>query len=123
MTFDIAKHLGDTFNGDEITGTIDEYTEYGANITDGELEVLMAHEDLAKHLEDEFGDDWVDRHYIAAGRPFQDYAEELASDIGAIDRNANWPLMHIDWKEAAEDLSQDYSLVTVGTTDYYTREP
>ena len=39
---------------------------------------------------------------------FQEYAEELADDIGATNKNARWPLNHIDWENAAEELKGDY---------------
>jgi hypothetical protein len=40
---------------------------------------------------------------------FEDYAQELAEDIGAIDRDAGWPLQHIDWSAAADALRMDYT--------------
>ncbi len=40
---------------------------------------------------------------------FEDYAQQFAKDIGAIDRDATWPMHHIDWSAAADDLKQDYS--------------
>ena len=52
---------------------------------------------------------------------FEDYARELASDIGAIERNAQWPNNHIDWTAAAEALQQDYSSVEIDGTDYWYR--
>ena len=50
---------------------------------------------------------------------FEEYAQELAEDIGAIDRRASWPLNHIDWTAAASALSQDYTEVSYQGTDYY----
>ena len=52
---------------------------------------------------------------------FEEYAQELAEDIGAIDRNASWPLQHIDWTAAAEALADDYTEVSYLGTDYYVR--
>jgi hypothetical protein len=53
---------------------------------------------------------------------FTEYAEQLADDIGAFhvpadpyggtkarDVRESWPLRHIDWKAAADELRQDYS--------------
>lgn len=37
-----------------------------------------------------------------------EYVKMFAEDIGAIDSNANWPICHIDWQAAADDLEQDY---------------
>ncbi len=51
---------------------------------------------------------------------FREYAEQLADDIGAIDRNATWPLTCIDWDKAADELKADYTTSEVdGTTFYY----
>lgn len=52
---------------------------------------------------------------------FEDYARELAEDIGAILRNAEWPNNHIDWTAAAEALQQDYSIVEIKGADYWYR--
>lgn len=51
---------------------------------------------------------------------FETYAEELAEDVGAITRDANWPNNHIDWEEAADALKQDYTSVEIGAATYYT---
>ena len=52
---------------------------------------------------------------------FEAYAQELAEDIGAVDRNAAWPLTCIDWTEAAKELEQDYTLVSYQGEDYFIR--
>jgi hypothetical protein len=49
---------------------------------------------------------------------FQDYAQELAEDIGAINRDAAWPNNHIDWESAAEELSNDYGNVEFDGVEY-----
>jgi hypothetical protein len=46
-------------------------------------------------------------------RYFKEYAKQLAEDIGATSSNAAWPLYHIDWDAAAEELKQDYCEVDV----------
>ena len=50
---------------------------------------------------------------------FTDYAQELAEDIGAIDRDAKWPVYCIDWERAARELKMDYASVRVNGTTYY----
>lgn len=51
---------------------------------------------------------------------FSTYAEELAYDIGAISRAAEWPANHIDWDAAAEELMMDYMTVEFfGGTYFY----
>jgi len=53
---------------------------------------------------------------------FEEYAQELAEDIGAIpDRDNNWPLYCIDWEWAARELRQDYTEVTYLGVTYYVR--
>lgn len=39
----------------------------------------------------------------------EDFAQELAEDIGAIPDDAAWPNSYIDWERAARDLFMDYS--------------
>lgn len=52
---------------------------------------------------------------------FEDYARELAEDIGAISGNESWPLNCIDWERAAEELRQDYTSLQFGDFSYYMR--
>jgi hypothetical protein len=52
---------------------------------------------------------------------FKDYAEELAEDIGAINRDAQWPLSYIDWEAAAEALKMDYGTADLDGVTYYYR--
>jgi antirestriction protein len=64
--------------------------------------------------------DWYPRELIAE-IDFEEYAEELADDIGAVPADAGWPNNCIDWEKAARELAQDYSLVTFRGVDYYWR--
>lgn len=52
---------------------------------------------------------------------FEDYAEELAEDIGAINRDASWPLGCIDWAKAARELQMDYSSAEYDGVTYWYR--
>ena len=68
--------------------------------------------------------DDIARNYeqaLIAEDHFPAYAEELASDIGAIDSNASWPLTFIDWDAAADALKVDYSAVTLDGHEYLIR--
>ena len=53
---------------------------------------------------------------------FVEYAQELADEIGAIDRDAKWPCNHIDWDAAARDLRQDYTSIDFDGVTYLTRQ-
>lgn len=65
--------------------------------------------------------DWTHGAALIAYSYFETYAEELADDIGAIDRNASWPVNCIDWTQAARELQQDYTSVEYGSTTYWVR--
>ncbi|CAM3285814.1 hypothetical protein FLLO111716_01050 [Flavobacterium longum] len=52
---------------------------------------------------------------------FEDYAQQLAEDIGAVDRNAAWPNNCIDWKQAAKELEMDYSTIDFKKASYLYR--
>lgn len=52
---------------------------------------------------------------------FQDYAQELAEEIGAVSSGMQWPLNCIDWDAAAKELKMDYSKVEVDGITYLFR--
>lgn len=68
----------------------------------------------------QFEGDWFPGQLIAES-DFEDYARELAEDIGAIPDDAAWPCTCIDWEKAARELQVDYSSVTYDGTDYLYR--
>lgn len=52
---------------------------------------------------------------------FEQYAQDLAVDIGAINPQMNWPVTCIDWEEAAKELQMDYTTATIDGEDYLMR--
>lgn len=52
---------------------------------------------------------------------FETYAQELAEDIGSVDRNAQWPHAYIDWAAAADALLMDYTSAEIDGVTYYYR--
>lgn len=85
--------------------------EYGA-----ELDSLRALAEEASGSPDwEYGETLIRESY------FEDYARELADDIGAVDRDAKWPNTFIDWEAAANALKQDYTSVSFAGEDYWIR--
>jgi hypothetical protein len=81
-----------------------------------ELELLEA---LAK--EGERHPDWQDGVTLIADDYFEDYARELAEDIGVIGSGMQWPLKHIDWTAAVDELKWDYMQVDFGGETYWMR--
>lgn len=65
--------------------------------------------------------DWEHGATLIRDSYFQEYAEELADDIGAIDRNATWPCNCIDWEKAARELQVDYMSVEWDDVTYWMR--
>lgn len=65
--------------------------------------------------------DWDHGETLIHESKFKEYAEQLAEDIGAIDRHAAWPLTHIDWEAAAQDLRADYMEVEFNGDTYLMR--
>lgn len=53
---------------------------------------------------------------------FETYAQDFAEDIGAINREADWPANHIDWEAAADSLKMDFTEYTIGRYTYYGRQ-
>ena len=83
-----------------------------------ELEELIELEsELGMTLEaaDQAGLFFIDEDY------FEDYARELAYDIGAISNDVEWPNTFIDWEAAADALRQDYTEVEFEGNNFLVR--
>jgi antirestriction protein len=52
---------------------------------------------------------------------FEDYAQELAEELGAVGRDNQWPLVYIDWEAAAHALQEDYSMFELRGETYWAR--
>jgi hypothetical protein len=65
--------------------------------------------------------DWEYGETLIRDSHFEDYAQELAEDIGAINKDATWPNDCIDWKKAASELQYDYMQVNFDGVDYWIR--
>lgn len=63
----------------------------------------------------EYGETFVRESY------FEDYARELAEDIGAVSDDHTWPNSYIDWPAAADALLMDYTAFTLDGITYYAR--
>ncbi len=65
--------------------------------------------------------DWQHGEALVRDDYFEDYARELAEDVGAVDRDAAWPMTCIDWPAAARALLQDYYEFEIDGRTYYAR--
>lgn len=82
-----------------------------------ELDKLLA----LQHEAEPYSEDWKYGSTLISDDYFEEYAEEFAYDIGAISREADWPISHIDWKAAADELKQDYTEVDFDGNSYWVR--
>lgn len=81
-----------------------------------ELQALRALVDEAESTPDwKYGETLIRDSY------FEEYAQELADDIGAINADATWPNNCIDWERAARELQQDYFSVEFDGVTYWVR--
>ena len=108
----------DFIDSRDIIGRI-EYLEIDIDELDDdekqELETLKDLESQCQCGDWEYGATLINDDY------FVEYAQDLAEDIGAIDRNANWPCNHIDWNAAADELKTDYFCVDFDGEEYWLR--
>jgi len=65
--------------------------------------------------------DWPHGETLIRDSYFEDYARELAEDTGMIKGDEEWPLRHIDWEAAADELKQDYFSVDFDGVEYWIR--
>lgn len=89
-------------------------------LTDAEKAELTALEALAADAEG-YCDDWKYGASLIRDSYFCEYAQELADEMGALKGATEWPLLHIDWDAAAEELKQDYTSVEFDGVTYWIR--
>ena len=86
---------------------------------------MQAELDMLRALRDEtegYADDsWRDGVFFVADWDFENYAQELAEDIGALPKDAGWPTYCIDWDAAARDLRMDYTSCEIDGNTYWYR--
>lgn len=85
-----------------------------------EIAELHALQELADEAEG-YAPDWKHGEALIRDDYFETYAQQLAEDIGAIDKAAQWPNTCIDWEQAARELQQDYTSVEFDGVTYWIR--
>lgn len=64
--------------------------------------------------------DWQHGATLIHEDHFEAYAEQFARDIGAISDDDAWPIRHIDWTAAADELREDYTEIEFDGETYLT---
>lgn len=108
----------------------DELDTARIELSDAEYDIEIWNDDYKEELDnlkklaeecEGYSSDWKYGETLIRDSYFVEYAEQLADDIGAIDNNAKWPLNHIDWEAAAEELQYDYTMIDYDGINYWIR--
>jgi hypothetical protein len=118
-TRNAPSNQDDVIDSRDIIDRISLLEELGEERDESEAEELAAL--LALQEEANGSPDWQYGETLIRDTYFREYAQELAEDIGAIDRNASWPARCIDWDQAADELRQDYFSVEFDGATYWIR--
>lgn len=117
----------DELRDEWIEATGDDWADYALSEDDwavglgvegaAELAALIALQEQAEG----YAPDWRHGATLIRDDHFEDYARQLAEDIGAIDEDARWPACYIDWEAAADALQMDYTSVDFDGITYWIR--
>jgi hypothetical protein len=118
------KEIEEITNAEDIIDSRDviariEYLESEDELDGWDQDELNALKELQLEAE-QYSPDWVYGSTLIRDSYFKDYAQELAEDIGSIDREG-WPYTCIDWEQAADELKQDYTQVDFDGVSYWIR--
>ena len=118
---DPISNTQDIIDSRDILERIKELESLEDEIEEEDKEELTKLKALIEELRDSGGDSPEDGITLIHEDYFEDYAQELAEDIGAIGKDNQWPLHCIDWDRAANELKVDYSEVEFDGQTYYYR--
>ena len=118
-----------TIQGDRDGKLRDALEDADDSLSEKRTELWRWDEDCAEELKaladfiDEGSDEWRHGETLIRDSYFEDYARELAEEIGATDEKAahGWPLNCIDWEQAARELQMDYSGADFNGVTYWYR--
>lgn len=118
---------------EQLTLAKEKFAESEDAVADAEVDLRDAESEFDQDMQDElkalrelaeqgegYGD-WAHGETLIRREYFPEYARQLADDIGAINRDAKWPLSHIDWEAAADELENDYTVIDFDGEDFLMR--
>jgi hypothetical protein len=112
----------DTFDSRDVREAIQDIKErLDEGEGDGALEFILKTLNELDTAGEDSADDWEWGVAVIRDSYFQEYARELADEIGAIPDNIGWPLSCIDWNQAARELQWDYTPIEVLGVTFWTR--
>lgn len=131
------SHMDDTINSTDIIERIEYLSNCLADIpsatpesydpaddSHGDRSAAIAELASLKALESQasgYAPDWEYGETLIRDSYFEDYAQELAEEIGDIKKDVQWPYTCIDWAQAARELQVDYTSVEFDKITYWIR--
>lgn len=113
----LEGELESTYEGADTDVDFDTWLEQDDSDEARELKALRS---LAEEAEG-YCSDWQHGEALIRDSHFEEYAKQLAEDIGAISGEEKWPCSCIDWERASDELKQDYTSVEFDGVTYWTR--
>ncbi|MDE2103056.1 MAG: hypothetical protein KGL39_37775 [Patescibacteria group bacterium] len=113
----IPTNMDDMIDSRDIIAALDDNTEIEEE--DAGYEDIIALRAFADEAEG--AEDWNHGALFIRDSAFQDYAEQFAEDIGAINHEASWPNTCIDWEQVARELRMDFTAYDFGGITYWAR--
>lgn len=103
----------------------DDFAEHIRNHPDGDDDLAaeyMTLYDFNEEGQSTFGAaEWDLGVTLVNDSHFEDYARQLADDVGAVRHAGFWPNQFIDWSAAAEALQVDYTSIEYDGTTFWGR--
>jgi len=130
---EIQDRILDDWNEKFEDAQLDDFSEIPTETEDSDVAMFLEYwEDELKEieeindLEDDInsyaGDNFDDGVYLIDEDDFEEYCEDLVSDIGDLPKDLpSYISNNIDWSGVADDLRQDYSEVEFRGTTYLYR--
>ena len=118
MAREISNH-DDVIDSRDVIARIEELKELEEPDEEEKAE-LATLEALAEEASG-YAADWTYGETLIRESYFEEYAMELADYMGSVPKDYPWPVRHIDWKAAADELKQDYTAVDFGGVEYLIR--
>lgn len=103
-SFEIVSHeIPDFLTGKDGNLDLDKLTEFFEDAPDMDIDIIEAGVNCGVNFSD------IEGAYSGRYSSDENFASDMAEQLGAIDNNAQWPNNCIDWELAARELMYDHS--------------
>ena len=120
MTRTLDEMLGDYLDSRDIAERLHEL-EADEDRDEDETDEMGRLRAIYDQVSSTFGKDTEYGVSLIPEDQFEDYARELAEDLGSINKDGEWPTTYIDWEAAAGALKMDYASITIEGKEYWGR--